>query len=130
VKELFSVNAAGHKMSEPRTLNDLAEVLHHERRETLAHYEGVVNQHRRAADLVTESVKFANEVPHAPVEYAVGDLLNEYRAAVTGYHEGMSQALAALKLMQQVAEKALRQKETAKAIAKQQAARGGRPVRH
>lgn len=124
MKELFSVNRAGHMMSEPRSLSDLGEALHHERRETHAHYDGTTNQNAAAVNLITLSVKFAESVPHAPVEHSASDLNRRYQAAAIRYHEGMARALDALKVMQDVAEKAALQHETAAAMLKQQRTAG------
>lgn len=134
MKEQLSVNRAGHMMSEPRSLNDLAEVLHHERRETHAHWDGVLSQHGRAVDLFASAEAFVKAVPHAPCDVSAAELTKQYRAAVTRYHEGMAQALNALKTMQSSAEAGLRQLEAATAIAKQQRTSGalarGRLARH
>ena len=126
MKEQFSMNKAGHMMSEPRSLADLVEVLARETRETRAHREGVTNQNRQGGQLLHAAGKFVEAVPHAPLTRNAEAATKAYVACVQEYHEGMAMALEALRQMRDVAETALGELEAANAMRKQQSARAAR----
>lgn len=125
MKELFSVNAEGHQMSEPQSLSDLAQGLDYERSELGNHREGVA----RAAVASLRIFDYAAAVvrPSGLGANATGRSGKAaFAAAHARYTEAMYVAMQASKAMSEIAARARDELEAARAQNKTQSRRPGR----